>query len=269
MSAQEWARPPIGMQEGQRSDAPEKNEPLPAPNPIYQNMAYPDFFTASQLPPGSYVSAGYPSMPEDEEVKTNRRLRIMGFCLAASGGTSVVLGVLVVLVSKWYISFVIMLGTPWWTGLFASIAGFLAMSLRNSKQSSVTIGCLIINIINGVAAIPAVILYAIDVEFYTCYWFFCFFFYWESLVAVMLIVLLINCLFSLSISVFVAVINCKMLRCCTEHPQGTMLVVQSAPPLPQACASTSYQTCTSTSYQTSERPPAYTVSPQVIYNVPV
>ncbi|XP_059498785.1 uncharacterized protein LOC132207376 [Stegostoma tigrinum] len=271
MSCQEPVRPADGQENPTCSSCPlptEKNEPLPSVGPVYHNMVYPDFFPTTHLPPGSYLSAGYPPglEEEEEELRVKRKLRTLGYCQGASGIGSITLGILVVLASRWYISFVIMLGTPWWTGLFAAVSGIMALGVRNSPHNSVTIGCLVMNVINGIACIPATILYALSVEFYTCWGFFCFLFYWESLIALMMITLLLNCIFSLSVSVFVIVINCRKLRCCTGHSPSTMIVVQAAPP----ALDRPTQPCSSSSYPPDELPPAYTASPvQAVYNVPV
>ncbi|XP_067864829.1 membrane-spanning 4-domains subfamily A member 5-like isoform X2 [Heterodontus francisci] len=224
-------------------------------------MAYPDFFTAAHLPPGSYMAAGHPDMLSDEEEKMRRRLSSVGFSLTMSGIASIILGIITVLITKWYISFVILLGTPWWTGLFSTVAGMLALAVRTSSQSSLSIGCLVMNVINGLACIPAIILYALTVNFYNCYGFFCFFFSWASVLSALMVLLLLNCIFSLALSVVVAMVNCKRLRCCTTEAAQTMIIVQAAPP--------DLQLGFSSSYPRNEQPAAYSASTTTIYNVPI
>ncbi|XP_067864831.1 uncharacterized protein [Heterodontus francisci] len=217
---------PLSIAEGQQNngspaDSPEKKEPLPTTEPIYQNMAYPDFFTAAHLPPGSYMAAGHPDMLSDEEEKMRRRLSSVG----------------------------------------STVAGMLALAVRTSSQSSLSIGCLVMNVINGLACIPAIILYALTVNFYNCYGFFCFFFSWASVLSALMVLLLLNCIFSLALSVVVAMVNCKRLRCCTTEAAQTMIIVQAAPP--------DLQLGFSSSYPRNEQPAAYSASTTTIYNVPI
>ncbi|XP_067864833.1 uncharacterized protein [Heterodontus francisci] len=145
--------------------------------------------------------------------------------------------------------------------LKSTVAGMLALAVRTSSQSSLSIGCLVMNVINGLACIPAIILYALTVNFYNCYGFFCFFFSWASVLSALMVLLLLNCIFSLALSVVVAMVNCKRLRCCTTEAAQTMIIVQAAPP--------DLQLGFSSSYPRNEQPAAYSASTTTIYNVPI
>ncbi|XP_072420845.1 uncharacterized protein [Chiloscyllium punctatum] len=163
---------------------------------------------------------------EDERDEERHRLRNLGFGQAVSGVFSAVLGLIIIFISRWKLSFPILVGTPWWTGVLATVAGLLALAVRSTTNKSMTIACLVGNILCAMACTPAVLLYSLNVRFYPCFAY-CYVNCRARIISAITIALLLNCLISLVMSVAIAIINCRNIQCCTVDPPTTMIVVHA------------------------------------------
>ncbi|XP_059498798.1 uncharacterized protein LOC125449523 [Stegostoma tigrinum] len=199
---------------------------IPVTEPLSQIPGIPDYFPSHQLPPGTYIAPSLDPDEEDELEEERNRLKNLGFGQAVSGVFSAVFGLIIIFISRWRLSFPILVGTPWWTGVLATVAGLLALAVRSSSNKSMTIACLVANILCAMACTPAVLLYSLNVRFYPCI-VYCFVNCRARIISAIIIALLLNCLISLVMSVAIAIINCRNIRCCTVDPPTTMIVVHA------------------------------------------
>ncbi|XP_072133397.1 uncharacterized protein [Mobula birostris] len=72
----------------------------------------------------------------------------------ASGVSSALLGLLILLTARWRLGYAMLVGAPWWTGVISTVAGMLITAVRRSPNKSTTIACLVANVICALACPP-------------------------------------------------------------------------------------------------------------------
>ncbi|XP_072356745.1 membrane-spanning 4-domains subfamily A member 5-like [Scyliorhinus torazame] len=229
MSAEGPVRPPEGELIAMTAAMTKHEEAsrIPVTEPLSQIPGLPDYFPSAQLPPGTYMAPGLDPELEEEELDDERRkLRNLGFGQAVSGICSASFGLIIIFISKWNLSFPILLGTPWWTGVLATVAGLMALAVRRTANKSMTIACLVANVLCALACTPAVLLYSLNIRFYPCIGY-CYINCRARIISAITIALLLNCLVSLVMSIAIAIMNCRNIHCCTVEAATTMIVVHA------------------------------------------
>ncbi|XP_078060726.1 membrane-spanning 4-domains subfamily A member 8-like [Mustelus asterias] len=153
------------------------------------------------------------------------KLKALGITQIVTGIIAIITGIVQISVPRMhsYLDMPVAIGTPWWTGVLFIIAGSLAVAVEKDPSHCMIRGCLSMNIISAISCLPAVIIYAtnLDVRPY-CY---------HSLhcvppeitiscVAILLVLTLLNAAISIAVSSF----NCKAVNGCCTTPVPIIVV---------------------------------------------